>query len=864
MPPVKITRTSAANGAKTHGGGGAVVPGDITPQEAAAIRASAAGKEIAPSQQQQAVFANWRQAADQLGNPFEVEHIPLSRLRAMRRDPMLAFGLSFIKTPHIRAKWVINAKDKDGPNPQIAAHLDFDLRRIYASFVFQWTNSLDFGFQPIAKRFELGIPAGTYIETDAKTGAETEKPIWAQGGIQPIRWKPFVAMQPEACEPVWGGDGSFNGIDFDPSQQGYTPPTTSGITTAYTIDLYHSLWITNEREHNFGSIYGYPRLGYAYRYWWSYWFRWAIADRAFERKADPSVLVYHPEGEFVDDTTGQTLSYADYALTMGERMRSGGVIALPSEVYEDATGKGTIRQWEIDFTQNAVHFEPFDQSFQYLDISKVRSLAVPEQAFFEGRGGTSSRNVATQMFASFTESQAVLAAQIVETIDRWLIPQWLAVNYPEFLQNGGVANFQMQGFADVDVTFTQQVIQLIGQQQAGVNELLKLIDLKEVLEEAGVPLADFATQQKQAALIQAQQQVPAPGAPPGAPGAPPAVTPQPGGVGVVPSSTGFSYVAGPDDPIVLFSSSGTAFIESLPDSQHYTDKAILGFARQLWLLYNQLYTDEYASAMTVLDKATLSDETENIPGTSVELSVSDWVSKATKMLADWQMSKRWVPTLQRTKDIFTSMFNRASKLELSRSKLSGKLDPDETQAWIDEHIATIATEVATTTRTELRDFVATTLADNPKIELKELTDRAREHFVNFPDWKSDRLVRTEVRDVYNAATVFAAQAAGATTLQAIDAQHGPTDQECMDRNGQLFTADEALREREHPNGTLAWRILPATHLTVERRDLGDGILAHYDDVNETIVLAENLSDENARAYMMAVGDSLIEHAGTDH
>jgi hypothetical protein len=844
MPPVKITRTSGANGAKAGGGGGGVVPGDITPQEAAAIRSSVAGKEQAPSQQQQAIFANWRQAADQLGNPFEVEHIPLSRLRAMRRDPMLSFGLNFIKTPHVRAKWNINAKDKNGPNPQVAAHLDYDLRRIYATYVFQWCNSLDLGFQPLAKRFELGIPAGTYIQTDQNTGTQTEQPIWSQGGIQPIRWKPFVTLQPEACEPIWAGDGSFNGIDFDPSQQAYTPPTTSGITTAYKIDLYHSLWVTHEREQNFGSIYGYPRLGYAYRYWWSYWFRWAIADRAFERKADPSVLVYHPDGEFVDETTGATTSYSDYALTMGERMRSGGVIALPSEVYEDATGKGTIRQWEIDFTQNATNFDPFDKSFEYLDIAKIRALAVPEQAFFEGRGGTSSRNVAAEMQSSFTESQAVLSAQIVESINRWLIPQWLAVNYPDFLQNAGTANFVMQGFADVDVAFTQQVIQLIGQQPEGVVELLKLVDLHEVLLEAGVPIADFAEQQRRQAEITAAAQA----------AQPPAVTPAPGGVGVVPSSTGFSYIAGPPEPIVIFSTSGTKFIESLPDTPHYSDKAIKGFARQLWSLYHDLYADEYASALAALEKANLSDETEV---ETVELAARDWMAKATKLIADWQMSKRWVPTLQRTKEIFQSMFSRAAKVELSRSKLSGQLDDTEVEAWIDSHIAEIATEVATTTRTELRDFVAATLAENPKIELTELTQRAREHFVDFPDWKSDRLVRTEVRDVYNAATALAAQAAGANTLQAIDAQHGPTDRDCMERNGQLFSPDEALREREHPNGTLAWRILPVTNLSIERRaDLDEGVLGRYDAETETIMLAENVSEADEREYVAAVAEAL--------
>ena len=39
---------------------------------------------------------------------------------------------------------------------------------------------------------------------------------------------------------------------------------------------------------------------------------------------------------------------------------------------------------------------------------KLRSVWVPEQAFIEGEGGTSSRNVAAQMAEIFIESQALL------------------------------------------------------------------------------------------------------------------------------------------------------------------------------------------------------------------------------------------------------------------------------------------------------------------------------------------------------------------------------------------------------------------------------------------------------------------------
>ena len=130
-------------------------------------------------------------------------------------------------------------------------------------------------------------------------------------------------------------------------------------------------------------------------------------------------------------------------------MRSGGVIALPSEVYEGMNGTGTVRQWEIEFTKDATNFEPFDKSFEYLDVQKLRSLFIPEQAFLEGKGGTSSRNVADTMGTAFDESQAVLSRQIADTINRYIFPQWLAANYPDFVTNeGGTAEIVIEGFGD--------------------------------------------------------------------------------------------------------------------------------------------------------------------------------------------------------------------------------------------------------------------------------------------------------------------------------------------------------------------------------------------------------------------------------
>lgn len=823
---------------------GTAPQGEITPEEAARVRASVGAKEQAPTSRDQSIFTDWRQVANQLGSPFDIERIPMSRLKLMRRDPMLGFGLSFIKTPHVKARWFINAKDKNGPNAQIAAHLDHDLRRIYPGFTLQYMNCLDFGFQAIAKRFEFRTPAGTFINTDQETGEQTEQPIWSEGNIQPLAWKPFVALPPETVNPMWEGTGDFNGIDYKPGGQAGAPGGVGASAAgggnsndkSFKIDLYHSLWVTNEKDQNFGSIFGYPRLGYAAQYWWSYWFRWAIADRAFERKGDPSVLVYHPEGEMVDEQTGERMSYAEYALLMGERMRSGGVIALPSEVYEDTNGRGTIRQWEIDFTKESVNFDPFDKSFEYLDVGKLRALAIPEQAFLEGKGGTSSRNVAAEMGDTFTESQAVLSEQKREHINRFMLPQWLAVNYPDFVANGGTAELIISGFADQDVQFTRDIVQLVGQQESGMQEILKLIDLKRVLEDAGTPLASFADQQRteQRLLQQAQQQ-----------NTPPNVAPVPGQqVGVVPTATGFSYIQPAE--VIYLADQESNFIERLPATPHYEDSAVRALARQLWNVFAPLYQDEYTSAARAIEDGTveLSD---------VELSALD---RARTILKNWKGSNLWPHSLDRTKDIFSRIIGRASKLELKRANLSAQLSGEDIGDWINEHLAEIARKVAETTRTEVRDFVALQV-EKGVTDRAELAQKVRDHFADFPSWKTERLVRTEVRDVYNAATLLAAQAAEIDTVQAVDAQHGTeTDDECMERDGQIFRVRDAFRETEHPNGTLAWRILPVNLSIEHHAELDGGVAAKFDKDRNVVLFTTGLPGDARREYLKAVVNRL--------
>ena len=169
--------------------------GEITPEERGRLEASVRGLEQAPSSRQQlGSFANWKQVQNQLGQPFNNERIPLPKLKLMRRDPMLGFGLHFSKTPMVRAPIFFKS-----PDPQVAAFMDGAIRPIYPSLIISILQKLDFGFQALAKRFSFQVPESTYI--DPETGEEV--PAWAAnpGNIQPVTLKPFVALPPESVTP---------------------------------------------------------------------------------------------------------------------------------------------------------------------------------------------------------------------------------------------------------------------------------------------------------------------------------------------------------------------------------------------------------------------------------------------------------------------------------------------------------------------------------------------------------------------------------------------------------------------------------------------------------------------------------------
>lgn len=844
------------------------------PKKVELARKSILAKEQGPNVQQQASFVDWNKLSEVLGQPFDAELIPYSKLRQMRRDPMIGFGLHYIKTPLVRAPWRINAVDDKGPNAQVAAFIEAALRPIYARLIFQYCLSLDFGFSAIVKNFKLENPGGTYVDPNNPGGEE--QPVWNEGKILPVVWKHFVALPPEKAAPAWDKPGNFNGIFFDSGDgnaggtQGGTPGAIDspqaqgggagagggggGAGKKPDIDVFHSLWATNEKDSVFGSLYGYPRIAYAYRYWWSYWYRWALADRAFERQAIPPLVAYYPEGLF-EDEDGVAFDNIDSALSAAARVRSNGTIALPSDVHTDMEGKiSGMREWELKFLDGGQPNFDFDQVFGTLDVMKLRALFVPEQAFLEGSGGTSSRNVAAQMAEIFIQSQSNLMAEIDDHINRYVIPQLVVVNFPEFL---GKVTKVTTGFSSEDVEFMKQIIQLVGQ-----DDPSRLgVDVPTAMQRLGMPMMSPQQQAAEEQRIIEQSAATAPAA----------VEPGPGTVGVVPnpdSLTGFSYIQPRE--VIYLSDEGDPddFVTNLPDSAHFKAPANKQKAKQIQKLMRARYRAQYTGFAEHLEQQIieLADEDETKP---VIITAETATKAARKLVKDWfkAAAQGGVAILEgagaATKAAIAAVFALSGRQMLKSLKSDKEFTSEEIEDWADKKVNKTFKLIDTTTQDELIDFVAKRIVEGKGAP--EIAREIREHYESFPEWKANRVARAEVRDAHNIATVTAAKKSGVRYMQAHDALMGPTDEDCELRDGKLFTPTEALKEAKaesvHPNCTLYFTPVERADFSYQYTTdaLPNGAKLFFDDEESTLYIQSGMPRAKEARYLK----QMIEAIGSE-
>jgi len=841
------------------------------PSVGPALRSAAT---LFPSSRQrtQGEIINLTIAFERFGNPFSVRRIPFSVLRDMLTDPMIGFAFYYTKIPLMRADWRINCADA-----QIAAAVDEALRPVNPHLQNQICGKLGYGYQPICKTFKLGQLRSTYRDPTA-SDPDKDLPVW-DSNVPALLWDRPRVLAPEHCLPRWNDIGEFDGFTYslvplpNPVQMGVTGLYGYQEIPGYTVPAEFAVWAVNERDESFGSIFGAPRTRRAYRYYWSYWYRWALADRIFESSADPVKIVYYPtdvtEGldpNDPDQTQPTALSLQAKALEIGAQARQGATLALPGDfMHDESTGRSsTVRKWAIEYLENKADFAALDQTFTQLDALKFRAMFLPEEAFVQpSQGQRSARNVATQLGELYQEAAELLAEENDREINEHFIPQFIQANFPDRADTP--CTKETLGFGQQDAETLKQIIQLVGQVK---GEVLP-VDIRELFRQMGLPLMSEQQQKRMEQQIAKEAEASQP-----PPGAPARVGMQGYNSGVEKTPQGFARYVQPPQRIDL-STSHQGFLSDLPDVPAYKDAAIRASMMKLRKMFLERYKSQVDSfAEHLRQRTTLklaqqaqTSQPQQPPPQNQGLSAAQAAGVASTIVASWLALQAVDETAGGIQDLLYGIAARAAARELKSANLTADVDPATLQSWASRRSQFVVGSADSTLRGEFTTFLTDQLQRSTDPDA--VAKAAEERFGETPVTHADRVVLAESLPAYNLGALTALRDAGVSQVQAHDASDGRdelTDATCRQRDGQVMSVADALAEaqEEHPAGTLYFTALSTDDLQVQvvesfenlSPDGDETLLARYDADHERLYILEQANDEQRREFALAVGGVL--------
>jgi hypothetical protein len=772
---------------------------------------------------------------------FDPEWISLPRLYQMRKDPMVQLGLHYCKFPLIRAKWHIECEDR-----RIAAGVTEIVQNVYAAYTKMLLNKLDFGYQGGIKQFAQGTIHGTFED---ERGQQVS--IWDDDMVSPMILEPPLPLIPDHISPKIE-DGKFAGINAalgggadDPDK--FVPPDWA-------------LWSVNEFEENFRNYYGYPRTGYAYRYWWSYWFRFHMEDRHFEQDADPALQVSYPVGESTGPD-GKPINNRDLALMIGNDLRGGATIAWPSKPYIDEQGKPTpVREWEAEFLTGGENLKAFRESAEYLDIMKLRAILIPEQALVEGKGGTDSRASALGYQNIFQESLGQEAEDLDFVWNRYIIPQLVEANWGA---DAPKCTKVTTGFDDEDTALADELIKLA----FTVDPNALPIDFDKLIQQARLPILSVKEQkerdqQLEEAARQQQQEQEFAAAEAARQAQEEGVAPEEGIGG-----GGSKRKRGPER-VAQFSQAdipeGEKSFTPHPRLQLHQGEPLVDSTAPTWArvehdrreanldkLVRRLQSDLETRYKATFDA--VADAIESLGTPEAKLSIERQWRNADLLLAfkDRSRVKKFLQVFNGIKEFalsqahrhdeavqedVASMYHASGAAELLRLGVQDLDNWDvrnvDLQEWANEVVdrMLLGTDDSVL-EVHIRPWLEEEFKDEsypfePEPALS-LAQKFRVHFMGYPRWMAERTARTEARHMYNNASLDVWELSGIKKVRAYDGlggKSGKTDAACLARNGKIFSiaAARAEDEAEHPNGTLGFTpIIEETVFQLAQRPIAD-------------------------------------------
>jgi hypothetical protein len=337
---------------------------------------------------------------DRLGKLVDPRYLTLDHMQMMMYDELVMFLMQYQTSQLVNAQYEIT-----GADPEQVAFIKAWYDSVHLNLMLAAAPAVHFGWQGIIKRFAFQQP-------DWPGGDVT----WTQN-VEPYVVREFQQVDQALGQPLYEEQGHFNGI---------------GVIGGQEVPVMHALWITIGGHWVSGDPMGWGTFRSAYVPWWKKHFGDDQETLYMQRGVDPAVVVRHPSGAPKDGP----LTYSQIALGVGNSVRGGMTVALPSDTYPMIDDGGYTqkpsgaRKWDMDYLINTGDVSNFMNLEDRQDRRICRAFLTPDQAILESKSmGLGGPNTAEVLGNIAEDCQMQNAAQIDDHFNKYVFPIILRANY---------------------------------------------------------------------------------------------------------------------------------------------------------------------------------------------------------------------------------------------------------------------------------------------------------------------------------------------------------------------------------------------------------------------------------------------------
>jgi hypothetical protein len=431
---------------------------------------------------------------------------PLSSIATYERmanDYAIAAGLAILGSPAVRVDWTMVVQESPeaaaaGPAPppvrpaatgpvapkqpsaseQIADLMTQMIAPIWRGAVKHMLTALSMKAAPFLKQFSYRTVAGRDV-------------LWLDG-LKPIKLRDAVLLE-RIVEGDGGLERKFGGMAVrvvpTGDQSGVSDLGIEGLVPGHyePVEWWRTAWFAIDSED--GELVGKSqRMELLKRTWWSKTSpdgAQDVEDIWFRKYVYGGCVVTYPEGT-TQQKDGSTKDNSEIALDIGTNFLAGGVACIP------IPGNGTkeTNPWSVMGPEGQKKSDELGKQIDdRLDRRLFLGLFVSAMIAGGSPGEGSTFALANVLFDVLTTHIEDIISQICDFVSRHVVQPIVEWNWGSRWS----ARIEPAPLSDETVAVLRELIKALFQNPNLAPELIKFLDLGGSLEQAGLPLADDAT-----------------------------------------------------------------------------------------------------------------------------------------------------------------------------------------------------------------------------------------------------------------------------------------------------------------------------------------------------------------------------------